>query len=482
MQSETHMVRTRIAPSPTGFPHIGTIFQALFDYVIAKKSGGRFIIRLEDTDQKRAVEGAEAVIYEALEYFGLKPDEGPSYGGNFGPYRQSERLPLYRQHAQKLISAGHAYYCFCSAERLSQVRQQRQAQGQPPMYDRHCRALDPIRAAARAKTEAHVIRLKVPDLETITFNDGIRGEISFRSDVVDDQVLLKSDGFPTYHLAVVVDDHLMQISHIVRGEEWISSTPKHILLYRFFGWEMPAIIHTPLLRNTDRSKISKRHGHTSAFWYRDQGYLIEAVINFMATRVWNHPDGNEIFSLADMIDRFDINQMHLTGPVMDLKKLDWLNGQWIRRLPDAVLFDRLKPFLPEAVPQSSFRALWPHYKERLVKLSELPELTGYLAADPKPDNRLLLKEAKMTSAKLADYLAQVNATFNALPEWTLTSLETALRQLQTDLKLKPRPAFMTLRLAVTGQPATPPLFDVLAVLGSVAVKRRLEAARAHLLQ
>ena len=481
MQSES-MVRTRIAPSPTGYPHIGTIFQALFDYVYAKKHGGRFIIRIEDTDRKRAVPEAEAVIYEALEYYGLKPDEGPKYGGDFGPYRQSDRLDLYRDHAQKLIVSGHAYYCFCSPERLSQVRQARQQNGLPPMYDRHCRTLDPAQAAAQAQTQSHVIRLKVPDHETLTFSDGLRGPISFASDVVDDQVLLKSDGFPTYHLAVVVDDHLMQISHVIRGEEWISSTPKHLLLYRYFNWDLPQMIHTPLLRNPDRSKISKRHGHTSAFWYRDQGYLVEAVLNFMATRVWNHPDGQEVFTLDDMIKLFDFNQMHLQGPIMDLKKLDWLNGQWLRRLDDRILFDRLQAFLPAAVPADRFKALWPHYQDRLVKLADLPELTGYLAADPQVSPAALIKEAKMATQDLAVYLAQVSQTLTSLKTWQVTTIETALRQLQTKLKLNPRPAFMTIRLAVTGQSATPPLFDVLAALGLKTVIKRLNLAQKNLLK
>ncbi len=284
-------VRTRIAPSPTGFPHIGTIFQALFDYVYARQHQGQFIIRLEDTDQSRLVPEAEEAIYQALSWVGLTPDEGPIYGGEFGPYRQSERLDVYRTYAEKLIDQGQAYYCFCSPERLATVRQEQQKKGLPPMYDRHCRDLDPEIAKKRALSETYVIRLKVPPHETISFIDLARGEISFDSNTVDDQVLLKSDGFPTYHLAVVVDDHLMGITQIVRGEEWISSTPKHVLLYRYFNWEMPAIIHTPLLRNPDHSKLSKRHSHTAVTWYREQGYLPEAVVNFLSSRVWNHPDG-----------------------------------------------------------------------------------------------------------------------------------------------------------------------------------------------
>ena len=267
MTSNIPSIRTRIAPSPTGFPHVGTIFQALFDYVIAKQKGGKFLIRIEDTDQNRKVEGAEEALYQALEWAHLVPDEGPKYGGDFGPYRQSERLDLYQKYADQLLTQGDAYYCFCSAERLDQVRKEMQKNGRPPMYDQYCRHLDPKTAAIRAKTDTHVVRMKIPADQTITFTDEIRGDISFESSSIDDQVILKSDGFPTYHLAMVVDDHLMQITHVVRGEEWISSAPKHVLLFKYFGWDTPKLIHTPLLRNLcpgiNNRDISPKHSSTS---------------------------------------------------------------------------------------------------------------------------------------------------------------------------------------------------------------------------
>lgn len=469
----TSSVRTRIAPSPTGYPHIGTIYQGLFDYVYARKFHGQFLIRIEDTDQSRKVDDAESVIYEALEYYGLTPDEGPKYGGNVGPYRQSERLKIYHQHVLQLIESGHAYYCFCTPDRLDQVRKAKQTAGLPPMYDQHCRHLDPKEAHTRAQTQAHVIRLKVPADTTITFTDLIRGDISFDSNLVDDQVLQKSDGFPTYHLAVVVDDHLMQISHIVRGEEWISSTPKHILLYQAFGWDIPPLIHLPLLRNPDRSKISKRHGHTSAFWYRDQGYLVEAVINFMASRVWNHPAGKEVYGIDEIIKYFKFEDMHIQGPIMDLDKLNWLNGQWIRSLSDDQLIARLKPFQDPKLSDSLLTTILPLIKDRLVILSDLPSLTHYFITSPTIDHQALIKISKMDSSQLKSYLSQVIQALNQTQPWDAQTLETHLRQLQEKLLLKAKPAFMTLRLALTAETATPPLFDVMSVLGKSEVANRL---------
>ncbi len=468
------MVRTRIAPSPTGFPHIGTAFQALFDYVYAKQNGGQFIVRIEDTDRARFVEGAEDAIFNALEWLGIKPDEGPRYGGAVGPYRQSERLDIYKKFAEQLISAGHAYYCFCSPERLEQVRNERQAAGLPPMYDRHCRHLDPKEAAERAKTEPHVIRMKIPDNETIVMNDMVRGDISFQSNVVDDQVLLKSDGFPTYHLAVVVDDHLMNITHVIRGEEWISSSPKHILLYRYFGWDIPQFIHTPLLRNPDKSKLSKRHGHSAVSWYIDQGYLPETVVNFLATRVWNHPDGKEIFSLDELIEKFQFEHMHILGPIVDLKKLDWTNGQWIRDMADNELLKRLEPFRPENLSKELLVTILPLIKERLVKLSDLPMLTNFFYETPAVDQPELLKTAKLEVHQLADYLNQVRTVLSDITDWSVAAIETALRGLQEKSGMKPRPAFMSIRLTLTGAEATPPLFDVIHVLGKAECVKRLQ--------
>ncbi|HQM16011.1 MAG TPA: glutamate--tRNA ligase, partial [Candidatus Woesebacteria bacterium] len=332
-QSLMGKVRTRIAPSPTGFPHVGTAFQALFDWVYAKRYHGQFLMRIEDTDQKRFIAEAEAVLHQAFAWLGINPDEGPDIGGAFGPYRQSERLSLYQHYAKQLVQQGHAYHCFCSPERLDRLREEQRLQGIPPKYDQHCKHLDQAEIQARLdRGEKSVIRLSVPIDQEIKVMDKLRGEIKFDSNLIDDQVLLKSDGFPTYHLAVVVDDHLMGITHIVRGEEWLPSAPKHVLLYQYFDWPMPELIHTPTLRNTDRSKLSKRKGNTSVWWYREHGYLPQALINFLALMVWKPADEKEIFSLERMINEFEWERMNITGPIFDLIKLDWLNGKYIRQL------------------------------------------------------------------------------------------------------------------------------------------------------
>jgi glutamyl-tRNA synthetase len=474
------MVRTRIAPSPTGYPHIGTAFQALFDYVYAKQNQGQFIIRIEDTDRERLVEGAEDAIFNALEWLGIKPDEGPRYGGDVGPYRQSERLDIYQKYAKELVEKGHAYYCFCSSERLEQVRNERQTAGLPPMYDRHCRNLDPKEAAKRAETEPYVIRMKIPDNESVEVEDMVRGKIVFQSNVIDDQILMKSDGFPTYHLAVVVDDHIMNITHMIRGEEWISSSPKHVLLYKFFGWQCPKMIHTPLLRNPDKSKLSKRHGHSAITWYKDQGYLPETVINFLATRVWNHPDGQEIFAIDELIKRFAFEHMHILGPIVDLKKLDWMNGIWIRQMDNAELIKRLKPFQPSGLSNELLATILPLIKERLVKLSDLAELTTFFYEDPTIDVNELLKQTKLDKTQTAAYLKTVIETLEGINTWSIESLETTLRNLQAKSGLKPRPAFMSIRLSLTGSEATPPLFDVMHVLGKDTCIKRIDTAIASL--
>jgi glutamyl-tRNA synthetase len=274
----------------------------------------------------------------------------------------------------------------------------------------------------------------------------------------------------------VVDDHLMKISHMIRGEEWLSSAPKHILLYRYFGWNMPKMIHTPLLRNPDRSKLSKRHGHASVSWYMENGYLQEAVVNFLATRVWNHPEGNEIFGIDELIKHFDVKDMHIQGPIADINKLNWINGQWIRRMGDEELFRRLEPFKPVDLSQEILEKIWPHIKERLVTLNELVELTSYLIKAPELDMKMILKEAKMEAGAAAEYIQNVYGTLEAQTDWTATAIEESLRLLQEKLELKPRPAFMTIRVVITGRTATPPLFDILEILGKDAVLSRLNRA------
>lgn len=342
------MVRTRIAPSPTGYPHIGTVYQALFDYAFAKRHHGKFIIRIEDTDRERFVPDAEEKLYKAIDWFGLTEDESPRKEGEFKPYVQSQRLAIYQEYAQKLIEKEHAYYCFCTKERLDEVRKQQQTEKKPLMYDKHCRNLPKTDVAAELeKKTPHVIRLAVPLDEKIIVTDEIRGEIIFETQLIDDQVLLKSDGFPTYHLAATVDDHLMLISHVVRGEEWLPSYPKHILLYRFFGWKHPLFFHTSALRNPDHSKLSKRQGHTNVTWYQEEGYLPQAILNYIALLGWSHPEEKEIFSLEEFIQLFDLHDLKPIGPVFDVEKLTWMNGEYIRMMNNEELKNALLKFFEQ---------------------------------------------------------------------------------------------------------------------------------------
>src|SRR3989344_957995 len=329
-------VKTRIAPSPTGFPHIGTIYQAMLDKAFAKRHKGTFLVRIEDTDRARFVQGAEEKLFEALDWLGLQEDEGVRKGGEYGPYRQSERLDIYKKYAQELVEKDHAYYCFCTKERLDEVRNEQQKQGKPPMYDKHCRNLSKEEVDERIKNgEPYVIRMKVPENKKITVKDLIRGDIKFDSNTIDDQVILRSDGFATYHLGVVVDDYLMKVTHAVRGPEWIPSFPKHKLLYDFFGWEMPIFVHTPLIINMDGSKLSKRQGHANVDWYKEQGFLPEALLNFIALLGWSHPnsrhrhfDGEsnenkevspdvEIFSFEEFSKLFDLKDLSSVNPKFD---------------------------------------------------------------------------------------------------------------------------------------------------------------------
>jgi glutamyl-tRNA synthetase len=347
-------VVVRIAPSPTGDPHVGTAYMALFNSCIAKKAGGRFLLRVEDTDRTRYDATSEARIVETLRWLGFSWDEGPDVGGPSAPYRQSERTPLYRERAAELLGKGAAYRCFCTEERLEELRATQRARKVPPGYDGRCRALAPDEVQARlGRGEAFVVRLAVPKEGSTSFRDDLRGEVSIENRTIDDQVLLKSDGFPTYHLANVVDDHAMGVTHVVRGEEWMPSTPKHVLLYAAFGWTPPKWMHMPLLRNADKSKVSKRKNHTSLVWYRDRGFLPEALVNFLALMGYSHPEGHEVFSFDEMLRTFDASRVTTSGPVFDLAKLEWLNGEWIRRLDEGALAERIAAhFLRPKTPSS----------------------------------------------------------------------------------------------------------------------------------
>lgn len=466
-------VRTRMAPSPTGEMHVGSMATLLKNYAFAKKNGGQFLLRIEDTDQEREVPGAIDRIISVIKAYGLDYDEGPHKEGEYGPYVQSKRLEIYQEHAKQLVASGKAYYCFCSKERLEQVREAQMAAKQAPRYDRHCVNLDQAEAQKRvAAGESAVIRLRVPEDQEVKFNDWIRGEIIFNSREVDDQVLLKSDGFPTYHLAVVIDDYLMKITHIMRGEEWISSTPKHLLLYQAFGWEAPIYAHIPLFLNPDgKGKMSKRKGDVSAQSFLDKGYLPEAMLNFFMILGWTPKDQREILTLTEYIEEFHPQDISHKAVAFDIQKLNWLNGVYLRNLDRDTLISRLEPFIPADAPRENLQAMLDLVFERLVVLSDFEELTAFFYRPITVDRELLIK--KSTPEEVAEELRLTQETLLALTDWTAESLETAIRQLQEQQNWKKGQYFMMIRVAVTGRMATPPLFETMTLIGRDEVMNRL---------
>lgn len=469
-----------MAPSPTGELHVGSFSIALKDYAWAKRNNGHFVLRIEDTDQEREVEGAIERIQEILSRFNLSWDEGPGVGGPHEPYIQSKRLSIYQERAQQLISEDKAYYCFCSRERLAEVREKDIAAKKPPMYDKHCRSISKDEAQARVDTgETHVVRLKVPADVTLSFTDLIRGEITFNSNTVDDQVLLKSDGFPTYHLAVVVDDQDMEITHVFRGEEWISSTPKHILLYHAFDWPMPVFCHFPIYLNPDgKGKMSKRKGAVSVESFLQRGYLPDALLNFLMILGWAPKDEQEIMSLERYVQEFDPADVSAKSVVFDIKKLDWLNGQYIRKMSDDDLSDALEPFLPADFPKDKMAEILPLIKERLVTLTDIEELTDFFYRELPYEPELLLK--KGTSELVMQELDETIAAMDKVEDWNLEAIEVAVRKLQENHDWHRGQYFMMLRIAATSKKFTPPLFETLEVLGKEAVISRLRKAKASI--
>ena len=472
-------VRVRLAPSPTGEPHVGTAYIGLFNYVFARATGGTFILRIEDTDRERSTRESEAAILRALRWMGLPWDEGPDIGGPHAPYRQSERVELYRQAAHHLVAGGHAYRCFCTAERLRELRQaQEKAKSSTIGYDRACRALFPAEAERRAAAgEPHVIRLAVPLEGETTFDDLIRGRITIPNAQVDDQILLKSDGFPTYHLANVVDDHAMAISHVIRAEEWISSTPKHILLYQAFGWEPPVFAHMPLLRNPDHSKISKRKNPTSLDWYREQGFLPEALRNFLALMGFSTSDGTEIFGLERMIAEFSWERVGKGAPVFDLEKLRWLNGEYIRALPADDLMTRLEEVVLKEKPwdRALVRRSLSVAQSRIKTLRDYETVCGFIFASDVVLDRDLLVPKKGTAAQTAQVLQEA-ADRLAAAEWNASTFESICRVLAAEVGWKPGDVFMAIRVAVTGSRASPPLFESMDLVGRERALARLHRA------
>lgn len=474
------MVRTRMAPSPTGEYHIGSLRTMLYNYAWAKKQGGNFILRIEDTDRNRLVEGALERILKDIRDYGLLWDEGPEVGGQLGPYIQSERLGTYLPFAEQLVADSHAYYCFCTSDTLKEMKESQMARGEQPRYDRRCRNIDARVAHQRViDGESYVIRLKMPDDEIVSYQDVVLGEISFNTNDVDDQVLMKSDGFPTYHLAVVVDDHLMEISHILRGMEWVSSMPKHIKLYQYLGWDMPETGHLPLLLDPNGGKMSKRFGATHARAFLDQGYLPEAMLNFLALLGWTHPDEKEVFGLDEFIEVFDIHDLHKSNAVFDRQKLDWMNGVYIRQLSGDDLSKKLITRNEELtkVDSAYVSNIVPLVQERMKTLGEFAELTHYFFEDPPVSLESVLQKGK-TSEETKEVLQKAAEVLEGISEdqWNTGNLEKYLRELQESLlDWSPKQLFMSIRIAVTGETATPPLFDTLAVIGKRRVLSRLRS-------
>jgi glutamyl-tRNA synthetase len=488
MTETTRPVRVRIAPSPTGDPHVGTAYQALFDLAVARQNAGQFILRIEDTDRQRFIPESEQRIFDHLRWLHLDWDEGPDVGGPYGPYRQSERLSIYRDHVETLVANGHAYHCWCTPERLTRVREEQTARKEPPRYDRFC--LGKSEAERRREpecAEVSVIRMQMPAGGSTGWDDLVRGPISFENSVVDDQVLLKSDGFPTYHLAVVVDDHLMRISHAVRGEEWISSTPKHLVLYQMFGWEPPRFAHLSVLRNVDRGKISKRkHPWATLPWFRAQGFLPEAMVNFLALMGFSLPDEQggtrEIFGFDDIARGFAWDRIGSTAPIFDLEKLTWLNGHYIRHLPLDDLWSRVEPFLGGAGLQIAdrdyARRVIALEQERIHTLVEAPALTGFFFADELTyDIATMIPKGLNASGTDAALAAARVAFTSAPPEATVGELEAQFRALAEAQGLKTGQLFGAIRVAITGTTKAPPLFDTAMTLGRDRVLARLDAAR-----
>lgn len=470
-------VRVRIAPSPTGDPHVGTAYVALFNRTWARRNGGQFLLRIEDTDRARSNAESERQIFESLKWLGLTYDEGPDVGGPVGPYRQSERVDIYPKHAKELVEKGAAYYCTCTAERLEAVRKAQMAAKLSPRYDGHCRNLPTSELKKQIDAGAPwVIRLKVPSEGECRFKDVVRGEVVFAWDQIDDQILIKSDGWPTYHLANVVDDHLMGITHVIRAEEWISSTPKHIKLYEVFGWQPPVWCHVPLLRNKDKTKISKRKNPTSLIWYRDQGYLPEALVNFLALMGFSMPGGVEIFAPAEMEKEFSIDKINAGGPVFDMQKLDWMNGQYIRKMPVDELAKRLESYGAAGKDPALVKRIVPLIQDRLRVLSDWNELTSFFFSDDIRHDPATLAAKKQTPAEAAALLAAAREALQSC-EWTHAAIEARLRDLATAKNVKAGDLFMPVRVAVTGKTATPPLTETMEVLGRERCLARVDAAR-----
>lgn len=469
-------VRTRIAPSPTGDPHVGTAYIALFNLCFARQHGGEFILRIEDTDQARSTPESERAILDSLRWLGLDWDEGPDKTGNCGPYRQSERRDIYAKYAQELVDKGHAFYCYRTSEELDEMRaKRREAGGFTALKPSELMLSDDEQAKRKAADMPYVIRMMVPEGEgPCPIDDMLRGTIELDWGQVDAQILLKSDGMPTYHLANVVDDHLMGITHVLRGEEWINSAPKHKLLYDYFGWEMPELCHLPLLRNPDKSKLSKRKNPTSILYYKEMGYLPEALLNYLGRMGWSMPDEREKFTLADMIDNFDVNRVSLGGPIFDVEKLSWLNGTWIREDFDLEqLADRLRDW---RFNREAMLEILPHAQSRMNTLSDFAPLAGFLAAGQLPLSIDSFNEVKLEEDQLKSVLQFSLWRLEALRDWNRDDLFQTLKLLADQLGLKVKDLLAPLFIAIAGTTASFSVMDSMVILGPDMSRARIRHA------
>jgi glutamyl-tRNA synthetase len=465
-------VRVRIAPSPTGPVHVGTAYQALFDLVLAKKHGGKFVMRIEDTDQTRSRPEYEEQIFKALRWMGLDWDEGPDVGGPYGPYRQSERTEIYREHAKQLVDGGHAYPCFCTSERLDVLRKEQMQNKTKLGYDGHCRDLSAEEVAEKlAEGLDHVIRLKMPQEGTCIVKDRFRGEIELDYAQVDDQVLIKTDGFPTYHMAVVVDDHLMKISHVIRGEEWIMSTPKHLVLYEAYGWEPPEYMHLSLLLNPDGSKMSKRRNPTSVEYYRRAGYSPQALRNYLALMAYPPVGEEDMFSFEQLVEDFDPDKINLGGSIFDMEKLNWLNGRYLRedRSSEQLLKD-LKDWL---VNDEHFAQMLPFLQQRMETLGDfMPQVAFFFARKVDPQAEDLVPK-KRQAEEIPPMLQTAIWALDEVLDWQKEGIEAALRGVAEYWEWPVRDVTVPLIAALTGEKVGPPLFESAALLGQDMARMRL---------
>jgi glutamyl-tRNA synthetase len=466
------LVRVRYAPSPTGALHLGGARTALFNYLFARQKGGQFLLRIEDTDRARLIPGSQQQIEEGLKWLGMRWDETPMI--------QSERKAIYAQAAAQLLASGAAYRCFCTPQRLEQMRAEQRARHEPERYDRRCRSVSREESERRAAAgERFVVRQAMPLEGTTTLQDLVMGTVTFRNDTLDDHVLLKSDGFPTYHLAFAVDDHALQISHIIRGDGWLPSAPKHLLLFQAFNWLPPAFAHVPLVLGPDKKPLAKRHGAKDVLEYRDAGYLPEAVDNFIAFLGWSPGTDQDIFTMEQLTQAFDLTKIQASPAVANLERLDWLNGQFIRRLTPQELAARIAPKMP-AVPPQALTPLIPLVQERLRTLNDAPEMLRFFFEEPDGYRREQLVPKGRDAAATATALTSAAGTLRALTDWTPDAIEAALRGLAEPLGWSSRDLFMALRVAVTGRTVTPPLIESISRLDKATVVARLERA-AHAL-